>query len=216
MTTASDGLPTPYERIRDGILSGEFASGQPLTENQLAKWCGVSRTPVREALNRLERDGLVAWTERGTVVRERTPEEILDIYATRTVLEAFAAETAASRRTDHDVMMLRALLDQARAVDADDVPGKLAASRAIHTSVRRASHNSSVVELLDRVQLQLARVANTQPTLSHSGRWAQALEHYQELLDAIESRDAQRAHDLTFEHFSEARRLRMQALAGLL
>lgn len=208
---------TPYERIRDGILSGEFASGQPLTENLLAKICNVSRTPIREALGRLERDGLVSWTERGTVVRERSPEEILDIYATRVVLEAFAAQSAAERRTETDVMMLRALAAQARQVADDaDAATKLKASRDLHTCIRTASHNGSAVELLDRVNLQLARYANLEPTLSQPGRWQRAVEVYGELVEAIAARDAVRAGEISSAHFTEARELRMRALAGIL
>lgn len=211
---AESGL-SPYEKIRDGILSGEFASGQPLTENLLAKWCGVSRTPIREALGKLERDGLVAWTERGTVVRERTPEEILDIYATRVVLEALAARTAAERRSDHDVMLLRTLVEQARDVADADESEKLAASRAFHAAVRKAAHNASISELLERVHLQLARTANTQPTLSHPGRWDQSVSFYAALAEAINDRRASDAHELSLEYFSQARELRMRALAGL-
>lgn len=210
-----DGL-TPYEKIRDGILAGEFASGQPLTENLLAKWCGVSRTPIREALGRLERDGLVAWTERGTVVRERTPEEILDIYATRVVLEALAARTAAERRSDHDVMMMRSLLEQAAAVDDGAESEKLHASRVFHASVHKAAHNASISELLDRVHLQLARTANTQPTLGLPGRWEQSMEFYTQLVDAISERRAEDAHSLSLDYFTKARDLRMRALAGLI
>src|SRR5690606_26282547 len=84
---------TPYDKIRDAIVSGELAGGTPLTESSLAAWCGVSRTPIREALLRLEQDGLIVRTERGPVVRSRSPEEILDIYEVRIALEATAARS---------------------------------------------------------------------------------------------------------------------------
>src|ERR1700754_1808293 len=88
---ADDRQPTPYERLKQAILDGELVPGQQLVEISLAQWCQVSRTPIREALSRLEQDGLALRTDRGLVVRERSPEEILDIYDTRIVLEAMAA-----------------------------------------------------------------------------------------------------------------------------
>ena len=82
----------PYEILQQAILRGELAPGQPLVETTLAARYNVSRTPIREALTRLEQDRLVERTDRGLVVRRRSPEQILDIYETRIALEATAAE----------------------------------------------------------------------------------------------------------------------------
>jgi len=90
--------------LKSAIIKGEFPPGQQLVESNLAEWCGVSRTPVREALRRLQQDGLIDRTDRGMVVKERSPEDILDIYDTRLVLEGFAGRTAADRRTAYDLM----------------------------------------------------------------------------------------------------------------
>ena len=207
---------TPYELIRDGILNGELAPGQQLTEKNLAAWCGVSRTPIREALGRLERDGLVSWTERGTVVRERTPEEILDIYDVRITLEALAAHTAAQRRSEHDVIVLHRLAEQAGNVDSDDLEAKLRMSRTFHETVRKAAHNQSLTDLLDRLHLQLARHSDTHPTLSQEGRWEAAVATYRSLVTAIESRQPDEAEQLSKQYFTEARRIRLEALAAQL
>ena len=91
-----------YERLKNAIITGELGPGTHLVESSLARLCQVSRTPVREALTRLEQDGLVHQGARGLVVRERSPEEILDIYETRIVLEATAARLAAERHTALD------------------------------------------------------------------------------------------------------------------
>src|SRR5437016_3803193 len=85
---------SPYEQLVRAITSGDLPPGSPLIEVALAERFGVSRTPVREALTRLEQDGLVARGDLGLVVREITPEEILDIYDVRIVLEGRAASTA--------------------------------------------------------------------------------------------------------------------------
>lgn len=212
---APEAPTTPYERIRDGIFTGHFPPGHPLTEKQLAQWCGVSRTPIREALGRLERDGLVSWTERGTVVRERTPEEILDIYDVRVVLESLAARTAADRRTEHDVTMLKAIVSHAQEVDPADIDAKLAASRGFHGAVRKAAHNASLIDLLSRLHMQLALHADAHPTLGQDGRWEDAVQMYRSLVDAIEQRDGDVSQQISRRYFTEARKLRLQALAEL-
>ncbi|WP_157517894.1 GntR family transcriptional regulator, partial [Microbacterium resistens] len=97
-----------YERIRDAIVEGRIAPGAPLSENGLAKDFGTSRTPVREALHRLEIEALVERLPRGVQVRETSPEEIIDIYDVRITLEGAAARAAAERATEFDQRRLRA------------------------------------------------------------------------------------------------------------
>src|SRR5690349_17429224 len=114
-TERSRAQGSTYEVLKNAILSGELAPGEQLVETSLAKLCKVSRTPIREALRRLEQDGLVYRSDRGLAVRTRSPEEILDIYEVRMMLEATVGRIAAERRTEHDVSMLRHLLVQGEA-----------------------------------------------------------------------------------------------------
>ncbi|MGW0432146.1 GntR family transcriptional regulator [Micromonospora sp. NPDC003197] len=198
---------TPYDKIRDAIVSGELTGGTQLTESSLAAWCGVSRTPIREALLRLEQDGLVARTERGPVVRSRSPEEILDIYEVRIGLEATASRSAAHRRTDHDLRAMRQALALA-GPEASDPAELVRANVAFHRRVWRAAHNEAVVDLLQRLELQIARYPET--TLSYPGRWDRACQQHAELIDAIEARDADRAAAIAHQHFTEARDIRLK------
>lgn len=202
-----DRKPSPYERLTQAIMSGELLPGQALTETALAQWCQVSRTPIREALTRLEQDGLVVRSDRGLVVRERSPEEILDIYETRIVLEAMASRVAAGRRSSLDLMNMRRIAQRLESLDADDEGAMAAGNRDFHTSVRRASHNDSLVDLLGRMDLHLARYPST--TLSQPGRWAEGNEEHRAIIDAIEKQDLALAHDLTAAHFTKARDLRL-------
>src|ERR1700753_1917999 len=103
---ALEAMP-PYERLLQEVIRGELAPGEVLTEMALAERLQVSRTPIREALTRLEQDGLIKRTGRGMVIRERSPEEILDIYEVRILLEADAARVAAERRSSLDVLGLK-------------------------------------------------------------------------------------------------------------
>lgn len=197
----------PYEVIKEAILDGTLAPGSPLVESQVAAWCGVSRTPVREALTRLEQDGLISREERGLVVRERSPEEILDIYEVRIVLEMTAARVAAERHASFDRVRLERLLRECERVDAADGAALTRVNREFHTGVWQASHNESLVDLLTRLNLHLARYPAT--TLSYPGRWDQAVEQHRQLVSAILSRDADKAEQLARDHFVEARDIRL-------
>jgi DNA-binding GntR family transcriptional regulator len=202
------GVTTPYERLKTGILNGTVAPGEPLVEVPLAEWLGVSRTPVREALTRLEQDGLVVRTSRGLVVRERSPEEILDIYETRIVLEATAARTAAERRSDVDMMALRRAAAELHSM-VDPSENEMASSnRSFHRTVWRAAHNEAVFDLLERLDHHLSRFPAT--TLSQPGRWAAANAEHDAIIDAIEARDGVRASELTAAHFTAARNIRLE------
>lgn len=199
--------PTPYERLKQAITEGELEPGEQLVELALAKWCQVSRTPIREALSRLEQDGLVERNDRGIVVRRRSAEEILDIYEIRIVLEATAARVAAERRTDYDVRILRRLIERSRPVTADD-DSKVDLNRQVHHAVWHASHNESLLDLLGRLDTHLARYPAT--TLSYPARWEEAKSEHIAMIDAIEARDATAAHDVTLAHFRKARDIRLR------
>ncbi len=208
---ATGARPTPYELIKNAILAGDLEPDRLLTEVALAQWAGVSRTPIREALRRLEQDGLVVRTAQGNVVRSRSPEEILNIYETRIVLEAQAARVAAERRSDHDLRVMRWALARGQAADVTDSAQLVEANDAFHRAVWNASHNESLVDLLERLALHLARYPST--TLSAPGRWADALTEHAALTDAIERRSGKLAHRLAEEHFAAARDLRLQLFA---
>lgn len=197
--------------IKQGILSGELEPGQSLVETSLAAWCGVSRTPVREALRRLEQDGLVERNDHGLAVRSRSPEEILDLYDTRIVLEATAGKVAAERRHEHDVRALRWALDRGRKVGGDDPAAMVDANRQFHRAVWLASHNESLIDLLERLDLHLARYPGT--TLLSPGRWDTARDEHAALAGAIEKRNAGLAHAVAMAHFAAARDIRLALFA---
>ncbi|MCZ2813938.1 GntR family transcriptional regulator [Modestobacter sp. VKM Ac-2979] len=199
--------PSPYEKLTQAIMSGELAPGQALIETALAEWCEVSRTPVREALTRLEQDGMVVRGERGLMVRERSPEEILDLYETRIVLEAMAARVAATRRSYMDLITMRRIGERLEAMDTSDEHAMAAGNREFHKAIRQASHNDSLSDLLQRLDMHVARYPST--TLSQPGRWSEGNGEHREIITAIEAQDAKRAHDLTAAHFAKARELRL-------
>ena len=110
-----DSTDVQYARLRKDILDGAFAPGTVLLETALSVRYGVSRTPVREALGRLAQDGLIERSTRGFRIKQRNPEEILEIYEARIALESRSAELAARHRTDIDLARMAYVLDERRA-----------------------------------------------------------------------------------------------------
>lgn len=214
--TRKSGRPrpriSPYDKIKAAILDGSLPGGEVLVETALAEWCGVSRTPVREALRRLEHDALVSWSERGLVVRERSPMEILDAYAVRILLEATAARYAAERRTEHDIMLMQHAADHCLTVDTTDTTVMTQANNAFHLSVSKAAHNEPLEDLLDRLKMNLVR--GPQLTLAMPGRWDEGCQEHLDIVRAVADRDGDRAYLLTEEHFRKARDLRVKIVAA--
>ncbi|MHA6795583.1 GntR family transcriptional regulator [Pseudonocardia bannensis] len=199
---------SPYERLKQAIMSGELPPGEPLVELALAEWCNVSRTPVREALTRLEQDGLIQRNDRGLIVRESSPEEILDIYDTRIVLESKAAAVAAERRTSIDLVAMRRAEERAHRVDTDDPHALAERNREFHRTVWRASRNESLIDLLERLNLHLGRYPAT--TLAYPGRQDTSHVEHHDLVDAIEARDPETASAIATRHFTAARDIRLR------
>jgi DNA-binding GntR family transcriptional regulator len=202
---------SPYEILQESILSGVLAPGQPLVETALAEWCQVSRTPIREALMRLEQDGLVMRRGRELVVRERSQEEILDIYETRIILEANVARVASARRTPLDVVQLRRTAESLSEIDPTDPIAMATGNRQFHQRLWRAGHNESLIDLATRLDLHLSRYPAT--TLSVPGRWEEANLEHLAIVDAVDHQDANLAGELAAAHFTKARNLRLELWA---
>jgi DNA-binding GntR family transcriptional regulator len=197
-----------YEQLRAGIVSGEYDPGEALVELVLAERYGTSRTPVREALRRLEQDGLVERADRGMRVRTRSPEEILEIYEARIALETTAAAAAAERRTDLDLIRIRHAAAQMAAVSTAEPNAMAVANRVVHEAIWAAGHNGTIVDLLTRLNNHLTRYPAT--TLAVPGRWTEALREHDEIISAIENRDRDKAAELSREHMTRARDIRLQ------
>lgn len=196
-----------YFQIRQGILDGGLAQGQQLVESSLSEMFSVSRTPIREALHRLEQDGLVERTDRGLRVSVATERQILEMYRARILLEGAISEDAARNRTDYDLAILDRCLSSG--VTAESSPQqKTQDNDRFHEAVWAASHNRTLVDLVSRVDIHLRRYPQT--TLLYPGRWERAVEQHVAIAAAIRDRDPDRARRLSEEHHSEAREIRLR------
>jgi len=200
-----------YEQIRQDIVSGRLPAGARLTEAALADEYGVSRTPVREALRRLEQDGLAERGAGGMAVRTRSAEEVLEIYEVRILLEAAAARAAAERSTSLDRMMLQQAHQAMTEMTTEDPEAVAAANRRFHERLWAAGHNTTLIDLLRRLSDHLTRYPTT--TLGRPGRWQEVLREHQAMLAAITAGEPETAFELARAHMSRARDLRLQMWA---
>ena len=149
-----------YAAIRDAIVDGTLAPGERLRDAELCKWLGLSRTPVREALGRLEQDGLVeSAPQRYTQVAPLYRREIQDAFPVVASLHALAAELAVPRLTAADVDAMRAANRAfAAALKANDVDRALAEDDAFHGVFLAASANGEIARVLDRLMGRVRRL----------------------------------------------------------
>ena len=149
-----------YAAIRDAIVDGTLAPGERLRDQELCKWLGLSRTPVREALNRLEQDGLVeSAPQRWTQVAPLYRREITDAFPVVASLHALAAELAVPRLVAADLDAMRAANRAfATALKANDVDRALAEDDAFHGVFLAASANGEIPRVLDRLMGRVRRL----------------------------------------------------------
>ena len=207
MTTAA----TAYAALRARILEGAIRPGDRLREAALAEELGLSRTPVREAMRRLEQDGLVEHVpHKGATVRALDPQQVTELYLVREVLDGTAARLAAQHASEAEIGALRALLDSPRA------PGAEAASRrnaVFHGAIRDAAHNRFLLTAMAGVEASLALLGPT--TLGTEARAAEAEGEHAAILDAIAARDAPAAEAAARHHIRQAHRARLRLIYGV-
>ncbi len=202
-------VDSAYWALRRDIVSGQIKPGDKLVEMSLADRYGVSRTPIREALRRLEQDGLVQRTGRRLRVRLHRPDEILDIYDVRIVLEEAAARAAALRRTSLELSLLARAYDTMRGIREDDTAAQERANWAFHELIWAASHSGTLVDLLSRLQANLRRYPDG--TLTQPGRWRQSLVDHARLVSAIREHRTTDAAEISSAHLGAARELQLRA-----
>lgn len=208
-----------YDRLRAAIVEGRYPPGTRLVEQRLAEDLAVSRTPVREAVRRLESEGLVVVERnRGARVRPLTEAEVADLYEVRARLEAYAAELAAARSDAADRAAIRATADAfAEAVagcdtdDLDAVRALDAANARFHGSLLAASRHGRIRQLVagavDAPLVFQALQRFTRPELQRS-----ALFHHL-ISDAVSAGEGERAGRLMTEHVLQGRDALLQQLA---
>lgn len=203
MSKASDKA---YETIRGLILSGELGPGAPLREEALAERCGVSRTPVREALRRLEAEMLIRRNEsQRSFVSDWSLDEVRDAFELRAVVEGLAARRAAERATPNLLKKMcncNAIIGKASALEGPDVNAFLEANREFHNLIVEAAASPRLAVLLATLIEQPIVWRTAQHYGHHELR--RSYEEHAELLAAFERRDGRWAQDVMGAHIRRA------------
>ncbi len=201
-----------YGLILDAIDAGLYRPGDRMVESELAERFGVSRTPIREALQRLETQRLLNRDGRSLIVASLDHNQLAELYAVRAELEGLAARLAAQHAAPEEVRVLREMVEEDRGLLND--PTALArANRRFHAQIHRASHNRYLVQQLDLVHRTMALLAST--SLAVEGRPEKAISEHDAIVRAIEARDGDAADQALHAHISRAfeTRLRLEAAA---
>lgn len=207
---ARDGNRDAYQLILQAIDSGIYRPGDRLVESELADRFGVSRTPIREALQRLETQSLLSRDGRSLVVATLGHNEMAELYVVRSELEALAARLASRHATEEEIRVMRKMIEEDRKRLTD--PAALARSnRQFHRQLHLASHNRYLVQQLDLVYRSMALMATT--SLAVEGRGETALAEHEGIVDAVAAGDAEEADRRFRAHISQAfeSRLRQNA-----
>lgn len=202
---AAGGLSTRvYHQIRSEILKGALMPGESVTEMGLAKDCGVSRTPVREALRQLELEGLVELIpNKGAVILGISPEDICDIYQIRAMLEGGAAERAAQKATDEDIRRLTEILDLTEFyISRQNMQQLQAMDGQFHQLIYEMSGSRMFKRLLKDLHYYIGLTRDA--SLKSEGRAAQSVREHRAVLEAIAEHDGKKASRLMSLHVNKA------------
>jgi DNA-binding GntR family transcriptional regulator len=200
-------LKTKMRAIDEGV----YLPGDRLVESELAERFGVSRTPVREALQRLETQSVLVRDGRSMVVSSLDHDQLGELYVVRAELESLAARLAAQHAAPEEVRVLREMVTQD--MDLLGQPQALSrANRRFHKQLHLASHNRYLIQQLEMVHRTMALMATT--TFAVEGRDATALEEHSNIVTGIENRDGDAAAAALKAHISMAYQTRLKTDAN--
>ncbi|HEX4896960.1 MAG TPA: GntR family transcriptional regulator [Candidatus Limnocylindrales bacterium] len=191
------------DRLRDEILDGRLAAGSRLVEAELAERFGVSRGPVRDALQELARAGLaIDLPRRGTFVSSLTERDLGEVYEIRRAIEEAAVRLTVERASEADVASMFEALEAAEAAYGnDDLAAAWDADMAFHRSYCRLSGNGRLLELFDNLASQTVLLMRTTLDSHASLAWTPPVELHRRIAQAIAARDVDGATKAVGAHY---------------
>ncbi len=148
-----------FDYMKNAIITGELKPGERLMEVQLAEKLGVSRTPVREAIRKLELEGLVVMVPRkGAYVSDLDAKDLLNVLEVRSSLEGLAASLAAERITDEEIERLKGILEEfQKNIELGDNEALIRLDKEFHDLIFAASRNDKLIQIVNNIQEHVHR-----------------------------------------------------------
>lgn len=203
-----------FDFIEEAVLNGTYKPGDSLIESKLAAELGVSRTPVREALTRLEQEGLVQLVpNKGALVTGISHKDIQDIYTIRIMIEGLAARWAAEQITGDELKELQEAIELEEFYTLkNDIEHLLQLDSRFHQIMYAASKSRPLMYMLKTFHQYIQHARSL--SLETPGRAYKALQEHKLILQAIRDRDGERAAALTAEHIRKASENLLTAVRG--
>ena len=200
------------ETLRDAIRKGILEPGERLMEVQLAEELGISRTPVREAIRKLEQEGyVIMMPRRGTYVSDISTNDVKEIFEIRSALESLAAGLAARRIEPEELETLQNLLMEIEGYIAkNDIEKIVETDIKFHGLLYKVSRNERLVNIISNLKEQLARFRTL--SMSYPGRLQETLEEHSEMVEAIANGDVSAARDAAEHHMERAEKTLLKAM----
>jgi DNA-binding GntR family transcriptional regulator len=204
-----------YEEMKNNILAGIYKPGEKLTETFLANELEVSRTPIRDALLRLEAEGLVSLTpHKGIMVTKLTKKDVQDYYQIRTVLEGLAAKLAAENATDSELILFKEFFDsleevyeRERALESYKEIAKK--NIELHQMICRMAKNDGLTKMLENLSSPITLVRSTNWN-TFKDRKNQSMSEHREIAHAIFSKDGKLAQEKAEKHIDNILQMAMR------
>jgi DNA-binding GntR family transcriptional regulator len=200
------------ETLREAIVNGTLNPGERLMEIQLAEELGVSRTPVREAIRKLELEGFVIMIpRRGTYVADLSIKDINEVFEIRTALDVLAAGLAVERITEDELEQLeRLLVEIGKLIEGDDIDKIVEVDSQFHDVLYKASRNDRLVGIINNLREQITRFRSI--SIQYPGRMKVSIEEHRQLVEAIADRNTELAQQIAREHMENSEQTLLQEL----
>lgn len=206
---ADASAPGAYEKIYQAIIRGEIKPGDRLRETELASQIGLSRTPIREAIRKLESDGVVEHQPRvGAMVKKLSQQEIVELYEMRIVIEETAAQMAARHISNAEIETLRAINQEIASAGSPDKSAKL--NRDFHSCILHAARNRYLVQSFTGLAHHFVLLGAT--TLESETRISEVVAQHEEIIQALQNRDAVAVSDVMRKHMETSLLHRLKGL----
>ena len=203
-----------YEVLKKAIITGEIPAGERIVETDYADRLHISRTPLREALRKLERDGLVEYVmRRGVVVRAFTIDDVREIYTIRNALEMLTLPAIVENATAEDIASLREkLAEMDKLQEKDDVEALSPLARAFHWQLTSISQQKRILRVIEGQDEYIRRFSAM--AIRQENRRSAAHQEHHLLVDYVEAKDLEKFTELTKSHIERSMENCLEALAA--